>query len=686
MSSKNHALTATRSGFAVVIAAAASAAMAVPYPSQVRNTTGSTWEFVLNQDADDVVVARDGGNELALGALTAGRYTFDLAGFSTFDITVENSLPSGLARVSDTTNIYTEFNRPAGLAINRDPSSEFFGTVYVANSIASTSAGNLGRVTGDGIYALRPDLQGVDFSTPAWPVPGANDTTQARVGTGWSIFADGTNAPFRIALDDGGNIIAGDWSDVNGGIKYIGPDLTGGGLVLNFQNGQRYGGGAISPTAPAGESPFIHSAVRGVPNVTGTLGVDLVVSAMDQSLNRDGAGLLNGTFPNNTLPDTDSDGFPTDGNHVWRWNVGSDIASNVVPELVIDTGSQGANPGFELGVDSTGRPQILSLNIGVRADAEFFPQIGDDGLWIVTQPRFDGNESSIVIVDVDDTGVAAPEILWSSRQWTIDNDLDGYVGTDPGATLPDDPNNDVFRNTGSVDVSEDGSTLYVHRWVTDDENFIADDGSPNPDVNPYLGRDSNLPGALLAIPLDSAGLPVIDIDENGTPGDTSDDFFTNLESIETTDQDVEFDTGLNFPGLQENHEVEVDAAGNIYITDDISNLVEVFTPGGDSLTRYSFDGSVGSFSFVDGSGPLNPGDFNGDGSVDNGDLNLLLNNWGITDPAVDPLWVNNLNGTVDNEELNALLNNWGFGIASVPEPTSLLLLAVAAAATRARRR
>ena len=141
MSSKNHALTATRSGFAVVIAAAASAAMAVPYPSQVRNTTGSTWEFVLNQDADDVVVARDGGNELALGALTAGRYTFDLAGFSTFDITVENSLPSGLARVSDTTNIYTEFNRPAGLAINRDPSSEFFGTVYVAHSIASTRDG-----------------------------------------------------------------------------------------------------------------------------------------------------------------------------------------------------------------------------------------------------------------------------------------------------------------------------------------------------------------------------------------------------------------------------------------------------------------------------------------------------------------------------------------------------------------
>ncbi|TWT40170.1 hypothetical protein Pla111_34340 [Botrimarina hoheduenensis] len=60
--------------------------------------------------------------------------------------------------------------------------------------------------------------------------------------------------------------------------------------------------------------------------------------------------------------------------------------------------------------------------------------------------------------------------------------------------------------------------------------------------------------------------------------------------------------------------------------------------------------------------PLNPGDFNGDGFVDNSDLNLLLANWGAT--TVPPTWINGFDTFVDNGELNALLANWGFGIGS----------------------
>ncbi|MEO1496471.1 MAG: choice-of-anchor Q domain-containing protein [Planctomycetota bacterium] len=60
--------------------------------------------------------------------------------------------------------------------------------------------------------------------------------------------------------------------------------------------------------------------------------------------------------------------------------------------------------------------------------------------------------------------------------------------------------------------------------------------------------------------------------------------------------------------------------------------------------------------------PLNPGDFNGDGRVDNTDLNLLLANWGS--PTVPPEWINGLDGAVDNDELNALLRNWGFGLST----------------------
>ncbi|MEM9752051.1 MAG: PEP-CTERM sorting domain-containing protein [Planctomycetota bacterium] len=95
------------------------------------------------------------------------------------------------------------------------------------------------------------------------------------------------------------------------------------------------------------------------------------------------------------------------------------------------------------------------------------------------------------------------------------------------------------------------------------------------------------------------------------------------------------------------------------------------------------------------------GDYDGSGSVEQGDLNLVLNNWGRN---VDPIadggngvpngWVNNLPlGTVDQEELNLVLNNWGSTSTqpvvpafAVPEPGTLGLLAAGAIGLAAKRR
>ncbi|MEM1026826.1 MAG: endo-1,4-beta-xylanase [Planctomycetota bacterium] len=81
-----------------------------------------------------------------------------------------------------------------------------------------------------------------------------------------------------------------------------------------------------------------------------------------------------------------------------------------------------------------------------------------------------------------------------------------------------------------------------------------------------------------------------------------------------------------------------------------------------------------------------PGDFNGNGRVEQGDLNLVLNNWGqaVADP--DALgWVNDApDGAVDQGELNAVLNNWGVAVApsfeglDVPEPAVLAIFAALA--------
>ncbi|MEM9751929.1 MAG: SGNH/GDSL hydrolase family protein [Planctomycetota bacterium] len=86
------------------------------------------------------------------------------------------------------------------------------------------------------------------------------------------------------------------------------------------------------------------------------------------------------------------------------------------------------------------------------------------------------------------------------------------------------------------------------------------------------------------------------------------------------------------------------------------------------------------------------GDYDASGSVEQGDLNLVLNNWGLdTELAgVPDGWFLGLpNGAIDQEELNAVLNNWGGPTApdltALPEPTAAAALLGLLAAVRRRR-
>ena len=67
-----------------------------------------------------------------------------------------------------------------------------------------------------------------------------------------------------------------------------------------------------------------------------------------------------------------------------------------------------------------------------------------------------------------------------------------------------------------------------------------------------------------------------------------------------------------------------------------------------------------------------PGDLNGDGAVNSGDLDLVRGNWGTSNPEGDA----NDDGVVNSGDLDLVRGNWGATVtAAVPEPGCLVLLA-----------
>lgn len=650
-----------------VLGLIATDAVAVPYASGLYNTAGSTYSFVLNEPASSVSVVRDGGNELNLGNLAAGRHTFDLGSFTNFDISVSNSATPGYNAVDDTANLFTSFDRPGGMAINNIPSSPYFGTIYVnqnrgLNGGAAVVTG-AGRTMGNGIYSLSADRIGInltDFSVPA----DASDPTLAKAP---GIITDATSSSslYRIGMDDAGNIIASDWTNFleHGGLAYISADLTNGARLLSpgllDPNTESLAAGGTVAQDGAGFYA-LHGSINGEPQVSGTYGVDLVVSAMDEDLDAD------------KVFDT-----ANDGNAVWQWNVGSATSDfEGRPELIIapgdlhtssgqDKNTSGVNfPAFSqnpAGTHSDGSPVFLDYNIGVTANAQYNAHFDK---WYLSGSRSNGDDSSnLVILTPEGPGGDGRdiEVDWASKQFTIDNDLDGYTDDlTPGAELSLDPHNDIFRQAHNVTFSPDNTIMFVHRRVVHDTNDV-------------LGTGTDLGAKILAIPLDENGIPMIEFDGDG-----------NISNITPIFAGVAGSSG-SFS------QVKTDIAGNVYYTGNQNESLEYFSLGGDTTAITSNNAALtaGAFALSEGGvDPPLPGDANGDGSVDLLDLDILGSNFGVTGTGTFATGDFNGDTNIDLLDLDILGSNFGntSGALAVPEPTSLAIAAMLGIATAFRRR
>jgi hypothetical protein len=254
--------------------------LAVPYATSLTNGGGNV-SFRLNESADNVKIISNGGavtNDL--GALPAGLHTVALSISGTFQVSVFKVSLIGftapvapnrgaILQISPDTNS-TRFNSPRGLAVNTDPTSPYFGRVYVANASSGTTTSNLfgpARTLGDGIYVLNPDMTDALGQADS-PLNGGLN------------FAIGTDfAPYRLTLGQDNNLYVADWGDTNGSLYVVDPNVGAG-------SGANVLGGPTGSPLPVGNSRYHGSIAAAV--VEGSLGAgNLVAYVIDEDLQND---------------------------------------------------------------------------------------------------------------------------------------------------------------------------------------------------------------------------------------------------------------------------------------------------------------------------------------------------------------------------------------------------------------
>jgi hypothetical protein len=423
-----------------------------------------------------------------------------------------------------------------------------------------------------GVYSLTADMIGVDLTTQNWDVPNINDTSQAKGGAFWTASPTQINQPWRMSIDALGNLLVADWSDAYGGVKWLSPNMTDGGLVLDVEGGPT--GGATN-----GSGQPIHGSIVSKPISTGSVNNNLTLWAMDEDLHQ-----------SLTTPPPSSNGY-----HVWKWDVGGATNYANQPQIVFNTSSLLPTPALPRTTD--GRLNFVSSNGGTFTANAHFDAARDR--WYLTENRFDGDEAGLIVLN------SSGQLLWSSLQFSIDNKLDGNTAKNDGGSNCNGSAScavqDIFRGMGAgLAISPDGTKLYMH--VSDIRNSIRSS-------NPHFGTTS---GEVLIIPLDANGIPNIHVNR---PGD-----FNNDTKVDAADyvwwrnangSIADYNTwranfGQTVAGAIDNvtsikasvrlanltrRELTVDAAGNIYIGNSDVEWVRIFSPGGASVATTRSNGT-----------------------------------------------------------------------------------------------
>ncbi len=436
---------------------------ATPYASGVQKT-GTSVSFILNEPADTLTYSINGGAPVSLDGTTKGTKTFTLGSATDkFSIVAEknaatgfliptggtltavpssgvriDSPQSGTNLISDDGSILSRYFSPRGVDVNQNPNSPYFGTAFIVNSASGTNTGgnvigpdstpatqNVGRTTGDGLYALKAD------ESDAF---GNGDTAvnPLNIDSFPAFSTASASSGYRISIGDNDKLFVTDYSDVNGQLFQVDPNISiasGAGVnptAINILSG--FGGPApVGTTAdgtglPAGQN---HGSISAVYTTGSLANGNLVVYGIDEDLNSAHVG---------------TSATQNDRNSLWQWNVGSGGDANganysAMPTQLTPGTSTNPAPGF---------PNYVPGLIGDFPTGGIIVDMtrGSDGKFYLAENRSAGQQDGLIVTDP--TGAMIWDSLAASR------------------TLVGDPNAaDILTGVGGIDVSPDGKYLAI---------------------------------------------------------------------------------------------------------------------------------------------------------------------------------------------------------------------------------
>ncbi len=202
-------------------------------------------------------------------------------------------------------------------------------------------------------------------------------------------------------------------------------------------------------------------------------------------------------------------------------------------------------------------------------------------------------------------------------------------------------------------------------------------GSDTYGVTTILGNYTQQDGAALDIEL-SGESAILEYDLVSIAGTAILDGELNLQLIDFIPDPADTFTVLGSAG------------GIVGVFDNVTTgqRLDTLDGGGSFQVHYGFGSAFAANEIVLSDFLVNAiaGDYNASGQVEQGDLDLVLQNWGAT--AVPGTWVNftglpggNIGGLVEQTELDLVLSNWGdsatpdFRWSAIPEPGTALLIA-----------